>query len=61
MAWYDEKTNKDNPEKYEPYANYLRDNCTREGEDMFGDEGHLYDFHYHAKFFAVLPYSNIFQ
>jgi len=44
---YDEETKKDNPEKYEPYANYLRDNCTRKGEDMFGDEGHLYDFHLH--------------
>ena len=37
----------ENPEKYEPYVNYLRDNCPREGKDMFGIYGFLYDIHLH--------------
>ena len=35
------------PEKYEPYMDYLRDNCPREGKDMFGNHGLLYDIHSH--------------
>ena len=37
----------DNLEKYQPYVDCLRNNCTREGDDMFGDEGRLYDIHSH--------------
>ena len=44
---YDEETKVYNPEKYQPYADYLRNNCTRVGEDMFGDDGILYDIHSH--------------
>ena len=54
---YDEETKKNNPEKYQPYADYLRDNCTRKGEDMFGGDGNLYDIHTHPLEYGITSES----